>query len=466
MRYATLLVPLVGALAASAGPFASNATRYDSIVPGANWLDTDGVLIQAHGGGMVRTSDGTFYWFGEDHRPGGTHFTGIAVYSSKDLYNWKNEGLALSPVAGTPAASDQVGERPKVVWSEETKQWVLYFHSDNPSYALHLQGIGLSPNITGPYAYQGSYQPLGAASQDLGMYVDDDGQAYALYGSGGNNLITRLNSARTNESETIYRFSGTNLEAPGMFKENGTYYHIFSQKTGYRPNDAQLYTAPALTGPWTKQVQLAPAGTHTWESQNTFELKINGTQKTTHIFMGDRWDRDELSDSRYMWLPFTIGGAQPASLEWHDVWKIDVKTGIVTYPKGTSYEAETGTLAGNATITACTTCSGGNFVTNSTSVTISGIAGTGAPQWLAIYYVNTDAQTTALHRYASVSVNGAAGEVVKQRTTDVGVVVSVPLQVQFTKGSKNNITISGVSGRRKFFLRFRLVQHRANICGI
>lgn len=112
-----------------------------------------------------------------------------------------------------------------------------------------------------------------------------------------------------------------------MFKENGTYYHIFSQKTGYRPNDAQLYTAPAPTGPWTKQPQLAPAGTHTWESQNTFELKINGTQKTTHIFMGDRWDRDELSDSRYMWLPFTIGGAQAASLEWHDVWKIDVNTG-------------------------------------------------------------------------------------------------------------------------------------------
>lgn len=125
MRYATLLVPFFGALAASARPFAFNTTCYDSIVPGADWLDTDGVLIQAHGGGMVRTSDGTFYWFGEDHRLNGTHFTGIAVYSSRDLYNWKNEGLALSPVAGTPAASDQVGERPKVVWSEETKQWVV-----------------------------------------------------------------------------------------------------------------------------------------------------------------------------------------------------------------------------------------------------------------------------------------------------------------------------------------------------
>ncbi|QRV72293.1 glycoside hydrolase family 43 protein [Ceratobasidium sp. AG-Ba] len=432
---------------AFAAPLASNATRYNAIVPGADWLDTDGVLIQAHGGAMVRTSDGTFYWFGEDHRPGGTHFTGIAVYSSKDLYNWKNEGLALKPVEGTPAASDQVGERPKVVWSESTKQWILYFHSDNPAYSLHLQGTGVSPNIIGPYKYQGSYQPLGAPSQDLGMYVDDDGQAYALYGSGGNNLITRLNPARTNESEVVYRFSGTNLEAPGMFKQGSTYFQIFSQKTGYRPNDAQLYTAPALTGPWTKQAQLAPAGTHTWESQNTFEFKIGSTV----IFMGDRWDRDELSDSRYMWLPITVGSdGKSASLQWHDLWRIDVNTGAVTYPTGTTYEAEKGILTGGAAITACSTCSGGNYVTgitSSSSVTISAIVGTGGPQWLAIYYVNTDAQTTALHRYAGVSVNGGAIQVVKQRTTDVGVVVSVPLQVTLTKGSSNKIAISGVSGR-------------------
>ncbi|KAG8678918.1 hypothetical protein FRC09_019417, partial [Ceratobasidium sp. 395] len=165
--------------------------------------------------------------------------------------------------------------------------------------------------------------------------------------------------------------------------------------------------------------------------------------------MGDRWDRDELSDSRYMWLPITVSGTS-ATLPWHDVWKIDVNTGAVTYPTGTTYEAEKGTLAGGATTTACSTCSGGNYVTgitSSSSVTISNIVGTGLPQWVAIYYVNTDAQTTALHRYASISVNGGTAEVVKQRTTDVGVVVSVPLQVTFSKGSTNKLTISGVSGR-------------------
>ncbi|KAJ1308299.1 hypothetical protein OPQ81_004013 [Rhizoctonia solani] len=412
MRTSFLLPGLFVSLVAARPLANSNATCYDAIVPGADWRDTDGVLIQAHGGGMVRTDDGTFYWFGEDRRPGGTHFTGIAVYSSRDLYNWKNEGLAFKPVEGTPLASNQTGERPKVVYSEQTKQWVMYIHADTPSHTLHYQAIGLSPNVTGPYVYQDSYLPLGQPSQDLGMFIDDDNIAYALYASRGNNAITRLRDDRLNVSKIIYSFSGTNFEAPGMFKENGTYYQIFSQKTGFRPNDAQLYTAPALSGPWTKQPQLAPNGTNTWEqrawSGTTFG-RLMSTLRTQICVIGE-----------------------------------------VTFPKGTSYEAEKGVIAGGASVTSCPTCSGGSYVTGITSnssVTITDINGTGKPQWLAIYYVNTDLQTTALHRYASVSVNGAAGEVVKQRTTAEGVVVSVPLQVQFSKGSKNNVTISGVAGR-------------------
>ncbi|KAG8703025.1 hypothetical protein FRC11_011041, partial [Ceratobasidium sp. 423] len=425
---------------AAARPWANpNATRYDAIVPGADWLDTDGVLIRAHGGATVRTNDGTFYWLGEDRRPGGTHFTG---------YNWKNEGLVFKPVEGTPTASDLTGERPKVVYSEQTKQWVVYFHSDTPSHTLHYQAIALSSNVTRPYVYQDPYFPLGLPSQDLGMFVDDDSTfydlkrrlgahdlciqiidiAYASYGFRRNNSITRLRDDRLNAPEITYTSSGTNLEAPGMFKENGTYYHIFSQKTGFRPNDAQLFTAPALIGPWTRQSQLAPNDSNTWESQNTFELTIKGTKKTTHIFMGDRWDRDK------------GGGVNP---------RVDIKTGEVSHPKGTPYETEKGIIAGGANVTSCPTCSGESYVTGITSnssVTTANAKGTGRPQWLAIYYVNTDLQTTALHRYAGVSVNGAAGEVVKQRTTAEGVVVSVPLQVQFAKGSKN-VTISGVSGR-------------------
>jgi len=50
-----------------------SSTKY--IVPGSLWLDTDGALIQAHGGGMAKVNN-TFYWFGEDHTPGGPNFQG------------------------------------------------------------------------------------------------------------------------------------------------------------------------------------------------------------------------------------------------------------------------------------------------------------------------------------------------------------------------------------------------------
>ncbi|KIJ41201.1 carbohydrate-binding module family 35 protein, partial [Sphaerobolus stellatus SS14] len=382
-----------GCLSLPSTPISVDAAGCSSskyIVPGSLWLDTDGVLIQAHGGGMIEVNN-TFYWFGEDHTPGGTNFQGISVYSSQDLVTWKNEGHALSPIAGTQIASDKVGERPKVIFSPATNQYILYFHSDEQGYDLHLQGIAVSPNITGPYKYLGSYQPLGSPSQDFGLFLDDDAQAYALYGSGGNNDITRLNPQYTNESAVVHTFSGTNLEAPGMLHNtDGVYYHILSQKTGYRPNDNVLYTATNLSGPWSSRTTIAPTGTNTWNSQNTFELKITGTSSTPFIFMGDRWDGNALGDSRYVWLPITFGSNRSVQLQWHDVWTIDVNTGATCFPQGTSYEAESGKLTGNATASSCTTCSGGQIVTGRSAVTIGNVTGTGSPQWVSFYYINTD----------------------------------------------------------------------------
>ncbi|MDR2091080.1 MAG: glycoside hydrolase family 43 protein [Clostridiales bacterium] len=79
---------------------------------GTVWLDTDGAPIQAHGGGIIfdeKTSK--YYWYGEDktepNLPGKTcvPVTGVHCYSSKDLKNWKNEGIAL-PVFNNPQFAD------------------------------------------------------------------------------------------------------------------------------------------------------------------------------------------------------------------------------------------------------------------------------------------------------------------------------------------------------------------------
>ncbi len=71
-----------------------------AFTPGELWPDNNGVHINAHGGGILHDGD-TYYWFGE-HKTEGTAgnnaLVGVHCYSSKDLYNWKDEGVALSVV--------------------------------------------------------------------------------------------------------------------------------------------------------------------------------------------------------------------------------------------------------------------------------------------------------------------------------------------------------------------------------
>ena len=68
--------------------------------PGEEWLDTDGKPIQAHGGSVIY-ADGKYYWFGEKQRKtlpdSGIWHWGVRLYSSEDLYNWKDEGIIVPP---------------------------------------------------------------------------------------------------------------------------------------------------------------------------------------------------------------------------------------------------------------------------------------------------------------------------------------------------------------------------------
>ena len=77
----------------------------NKFTPGKPWLDTDGNRIQAHGGYMLY-EDGVFYWYGENKEKSNTEYEvwhwGVRLYSSTDLYNWKNEGTILEPELEVP----------------------------------------------------------------------------------------------------------------------------------------------------------------------------------------------------------------------------------------------------------------------------------------------------------------------------------------------------------------------------
>lgn len=103
------------------------------IESGKVWLDTDGEVIQAHSGNInYDQKTKTYYWYG-DHKGAdniptgattGNPAVGVGCYSSKDLYNWTNEGVVF-PVFNNPQLVD--GSEPNddypMYLSEQTKEY-------------------------------------------------------------------------------------------------------------------------------------------------------------------------------------------------------------------------------------------------------------------------------------------------------------------------------------------------------
>src|ERR1035437_2252376 len=138
------------------------AIRHQSFRPGALWTDDHGTHINAHGGGVL-LHEGIYYWFGEhkiEARKGNAAHVGVHVYSSRDLYNWRDEGIAL-PVSDDPASPITRGcvlERPKVLYCPRTRQFVMWFHVEllGRGYSAALSGVAVADAPTGPYTFRGA----------------------------------------------------------------------------------------------------------------------------------------------------------------------------------------------------------------------------------------------------------------------------------------------------------------------
>ena len=136
-----------------------------SFKPGQKWLDTNREHINAHGGGVM-FHEGVYYWFGEhktEGRGGNTTLFGVRCYSSTDLYNWKNEGIALQVVENLDSeiTKGAVIERPKVVFNKKTGKYVMWFHLElkGQGYNAARTGVAISDSPTGPFEYIKSFRP-------------------------------------------------------------------------------------------------------------------------------------------------------------------------------------------------------------------------------------------------------------------------------------------------------------------
>jgi hypothetical protein len=329
-RRGTATVFVILALAACAPAVTSQAAP-QTIRPGELWLDDRGQPIEAHGGGITKVGD-TYYWFGEDRsrdNPPGKHY--VACYASQDLAHWQFRHQVVQ-LADPENLSDVDGhwvlERPKVFYNEKTKKFVMYVHLDgHGGYKFASVGVLTCDRPDGDYQYLKSFRPLGKESRDIGQFVDDDGSAYLIFECRPTKgfYIAKLSDDYLDVAKEVCLLQAP-LEGGAVVHYKGLYYAIGSALTGWRPNPNKYATATALEGPWSEFKDIAPPETNTYGAQSTFMLKVTGTKTTSVIFMGDLWRPAAQWDSRYLWMPLQIEGANLA-LPAPKPWTLDVQTG-------------------------------------------------------------------------------------------------------------------------------------------
>ena len=295
--------------------------------PGETWPDSDGQHINAHGGGILY-QNGIYYWFGKK-RGGRPSSQGVSVYSSKDLYQWKNEGVALSTSQdnNSDIAAGCVIERPKVLHNAGTGTYVMWFHLElrGQGYNAARAGVATSGKVTGPYAFVKSFRPNNNMSRDMALFLDDDGKAYHIYAARDNYdmRICQLSDDFLSPTTNDVMVASDHREGPAMFKYRGKYFLITSACTGWTPNAANYYTADHPLGPWTSHPNPC-AGTNfatTFGGQSAFVLALPA-KPDAFIFMADRWNPRDLANSRHLWLPIEFKGGDMV-IAWHDEWSLN-----------------------------------------------------------------------------------------------------------------------------------------------
>ncbi|KAH8901648.1 glycoside hydrolase family 43 protein [Thozetella sp. PMI_491] len=414
------------------------------VVPGGTWTTSNGEHLQAHGAGLIQIND-TYYMVGED-KSSGQSFTNVNCYSSTDLVQWTLVGALLSRTSSGDLGPNRVVERPKVIYNDKTRKYVLWMHMDSGSYGEARVAVATGDSVCGKYEYIRSFQPLGRQSRDMGLFKDDDGKAYLLTEDRQYGLrIVALSDDYLSPTTDVYGWKlegGNRVEAPAMLKLGKTYYMFASMMTGWDANENQYTTSTSLSSGWSGWKKFADSGSKTYNSQTTYILK---TSESTAIYMGDRWLKDNLMASAYVWLPLSISGTSVTMKNFVSWVPTTNFAAWQTPPSESSYEGEKGTYGGKARDVDCSGCS--NKVAagyiggpDKGSVTFTGIkSDIDGMTTIRIKYINADSS----QRHANVRVNGDEGRKVAFLPAK-GDPASSTLNVHLKKGSENTVAIEGI----------------------
>ena len=341
-----------------------------SIKPGQPWYDTEGKRIQAHAGCMLFWDD-TFYWYGEN-KEGVTDekllwHNGVRMYSSKDLYNWKDEGVicaARPEDPESPLHPYSKMDRPHILYNEKTKKFVMWMKIMGKD-GIQFMTVATSDQITGPYRIVNEkIHPGGMNSGDFDLVKREDGSACIVFERVHSDMIVMdltddYLGTTINFSVHLPRKCPPYVrEAPAVFTRNGVNYAFTSGTTAKFPNASETVRFDDIHGEWEELGDpfVNDVKRTSFDSQISCVFKYPYAEDL-YIIMADRWltdlpddrpdiaaifaskfDPDKKSDlakfplmsltakntslADYVWLPVKFENGVPR-IHWLDEWTID-----------------------------------------------------------------------------------------------------------------------------------------------
>lgn len=196
---------------------------------------------------------------------------GIKLYVSDNLTDWTFDRLLID----AEKLDSMVWYKDRF-WAPELRKigtkYFLTFNCQNNKEGygdiakqkhFHACGVAISNHIAGPYKVMTHEEPLTPfASNDLTLFEDEDGKAYAFFNNGWTDLhhiyvaefdteTCRLkNKPLLLISQEPGKWDGAGIEGAHVIKKDGIYYLFYSSWTrGYAVGYA---TATNITGPWKK----------------------------------------------------------------------------------------------------------------------------------------------------------------------------------------------------------------------
>ena len=355
--------------------------KYSSFKPGQVWLDTEGKPIQAHGFSVFyNEKEKLYYWYGENkERTKGGMFNkvwhwGVRCYTSKDLYNWKDEGLIIPPQPDdlqSPLHPTYCMDRPHIIYCEKTKKYVAWLKI-MAGEVSQFMSVMQADHFMGPYEFVHKiYKPLAMDTGDFALHVDEKTKkAYFIFERPHFQMVTVTLSDNYSEVTDEYSIHYDNLlppytrEAPTYFERNGKRYLFTSGTSGYYPNPSQVAMFEDFHGEYQDlgNPHIGDDTNTSFSSQITCVLKIPG--KDFYIACADRWMpgkmamkmsaqviegmkkhfKDYVPDtspreaaplpgkllkhsektvkSTYVWLPIEWEGEKPV-IRWYDEWRYE-----------------------------------------------------------------------------------------------------------------------------------------------